>query len=225
MMSWLPKNISTFGGDIDHLFAVVYYIVGAWFIAAEALLFWFMLRYRRRRGEQAAYVRGDRVGQLAWVLVPSVIVLGLDLMIDGWSAPVWARIKQHLPSDGMQVIAQAKQFNWSFIYPGPDGKLETADDVKIDNELHVPVNENVTVLLRSEDVMHSFFIPTARLKQDVLPGRTIKAWFNATETGRYELPCAELCGFGHYTMRGFLDVHTPEDYKAWAAKTLAPPAQ
>ena len=93
------------------------------------------------------------------------------------------------------------------------------DDVELGNELHVPVNQNILVDLTSKDVLHSFFLPVVRLKQDVVPGRTIRAWFNATVPGRYELPCAELCGFGHYTMRGFLIVHSPEDYAKWVAET------
>ena len=229
MLSWFPQNISTFGGDIDQVFTLIYRIVGVWFLAAEGMLIYFVLRYRRRPGRAAAYVRGDRWGQLAWVLVPAVVVLALDLSIDSVSAPAWARIKERLPATGMDVIVTAKQFNWRFTYPGPDGRLETPDDVTVDNELHVQAGENVRFALRSEDVLHSFFIPAVRLKQDIIPGRTIKGWFNVepahagTTSTTYELPCAELCGFGHYTMRGFLVVHTPDDWKKWAAEHLAPP--
>jgi cytochrome c oxidase subunit 2 len=221
MMSWLPANISTFGGDIDRVFATIYYVVGAWFIAAELLLLWFVLRYRRRPGVRAAYVRGESWSQLAWVLVPAAVVFGLDLWLDGLGAPVWAKIKEHQPAGGVEVGVVGKQFNWAFKYPGADDKLGTADDFSMDNELHVPVGENVHFTLTSEDVLHSFFIPTVRLKQDVVPGRAIKGWFNATVPGRYELPCAELCGFGHYTMRGFLEVHTPDQYKQWVADRIA----
>lgn len=222
MTDWFPQNVSTYGADVDGVFGMIFWIVGAWFVAAEVALLWFVVRYRRRRGQPAAYVRGDTRAQLAWVLVPAAVVLALDLAIDAASAPVWARIKEHIPTDATTVAATAKQFNWEFVYPGPDGRLETADDVTIDNELHVPAGRDVRVRLRSSDVIHSFFIPVARLKQDVLPGRTIDAWFNVTVPGRYELPCAELCGFGHYTMRGFLVVHAPDDFRAWEASHLAP---
>jgi len=222
MTHWFPENVSTFGADIDGVFTMIAWIVGAWFVAAEAALLWFVVRYRRRRGQPAAYVRGERRAELAWVLVPAAVVLALDLAIDAASGPAWARIKQRMPPDAMTVNATAKQFNWEFGYPGPDGELDTADDVVLDNELHVPAGRDVLVRLRSKDVIHSFFIPVARLKQDVLPGRTIPAWFNVTVPGRYELPCAELCGFGHYTMRGFLVVHTPDDYRAWEAENLSP---
>jgi cytochrome c oxidase subunit 2 len=94
----------------------------------------------------------------------------------------------------------------------------------MDNELHVPVNAVVRVALRSRDVIHSFFIPVFRLKQDVLPGREIWAWFEATKTGRWEIPCAELCGFGHSGMKGWVTVHTPEEYDAWSKEQWPSPA-
>lgn len=215
MQRWFPQNISTFGGDIDGVFSLIYYIVGFWFLLTEGALIYFILRYRRRAGQPARYVRGDRWSELAWVLVPATIVLALDLGIDMVSGPVWARIKEHAPPGGVEVLVTAKQFNWNFTYPGPDGKLGTADDTTIENELHVPVGQNVHLTWQSKDVIHSFFIPNVRLKQDVLPGRTIRGWFNATTTGKYEIACAELCGFGHYNMRGFLIVHDADDYQRW----------
>lgn len=222
MSAWFPQNISTYGADIDRLFLVVYYIVGAWFVAAELLLLYFILRYRRREGRRAAYVRGETWTQLAWVLVPAAVVLGLDLAIDSMSTPVWSRIKEQRPADGLVIRGTAKQFTWSFTYSGPDGQFETADDQEIENELHVPVGANVFVDFRSKDVIHSFFVPTLRLKQDIVPGRTTRVWFNATAPGRYEISCAELCGFGHYKMRGFLVVHDAADYARWRAETWAP---
>jgi len=215
MLSWLPENISTYGGDIDAVFSLIYYIVGAWFIAAELLFFYFIIRYRRRAGVGGAYVKGDSLGQIAWVLVPAAIVLSLDLYIDARSHPAWATVKEHFPADALRLGGTAKQFNWAFTYPGRDGELGTDDDFTLDNELHVPVGKNVHVSIDSKDVIHSFFIPVVRVKQDVLPGRTTNVWFNAQKTGRYELPCAELCGFGHYTMRGFLVVHEPDEYQRW----------
>jgi cytochrome c oxidase subunit 2 len=214
-MRWFPENISTYGADIDAVFWLIFYIVGFWFLLAEGLLFFFVLRYRRRPGQAATYVRGDRWSELAWVLVPGVIVLMLDLAIDSAGGAAWARVKEQMPPGGVEVRVVAKQFNWGFEYPGPDGKFDTADDLGIDNELHVPVGQNVRVTLQSKDVIHSFFIPTVRLKQDILPGRTIRAWFNATKPGEYEIPCAELCGFGHSGMLGMLIVHTAEDYDRW----------
>ena len=152
---------------------------------------------------------------LMMLLVPAVIVLVLDLGIDVAGGPVWARVKEEAPPGGVQVRVTAKQFNWEVHYPGPDGVFDTPDDLTLENELHVPVRQNGHLTLQSQDVIHSFFLPNVRLKQDILPGRTIPAWFNAIKPGRYELACAELCGFGHYNMRGFLTVHTAADYQRW----------
>src|SRR5207245_28946 len=132
------------------------------------------------------------------------------------SRKTWADIKQHIPPSDMVIQVTAKQFNWEVAYPGPDGKFDTDDDVVMDNDVHVPVNKTIRVLLKSRDVIHSFFIPSARFKQDAVPGHSIPTWFKITRTGKYEIPCAELCGFGHSGMRGWLYVQTPEDYEAWA---------
>ena len=126
---------------------------------------------------------------------------------------------QTQPPADVEVRVTGKQFNWEVLYPGPDGKFDTEDDYLIDNEVHVPVDSVVHVHLRSKDVIHSFFVPVLRLKQDALPGRTITAWFEATQTGTYEIPCAELCGFGHSGMLGFLYVHGPDEYSAWVEET------
>lgn len=215
MLPWFPENISTYGGNIDSVFSLIYYIVGFWFLLTEGALIYFILRYRRRSGRSAAYVRGERWSELAWVLVPAAIVLALDLGIDTAGSRVWAHVKEQQPAGGVDVLVTGKQFNWNFTYPGPDGKLGTADDVTLENELHVPAGQNVHLTFQSKDVVHSFFLPNVRLKQDVLPGRTIQGWFNATKPGRYEIACAELCGFGHYNMRGFLIVHDGADYERW----------
>jgi cytochrome c oxidase subunit 2 len=217
MHRWFPENVSTYGGDIDSLFTLIYVIVGFWFVLTEGALIYFIFRYRRRPGRSAAYVRGDRWSELAWILVPAAIVLVLDLGIDLAGGRAWARVKLEFPTPDVELRVTAKQFNWGVTYPGPDGRFDTADDQTLENALHVPVGKNVEVTLESKDVIHSFFLPNLRLKQDVVPGRKIKAWFNATKPGDYELACAELCGFGHHTMRGVLTVHSDESYRQWVA--------
>jgi cytochrome c oxidase subunit 2 len=137
------------------------------------------------------------------------------------SVNTWANLKNTVPPSDFAIQVTAKQFNWEVAYPGPDGKLGTEDDIKFDNDLHVPVNKVVQVHLGSNDVIHSFFIPNLRFKQDMVPGRTVTGWFEATKAGRYELPCAELCGFGHSGMKGWLHVHSADDYAKWAAENLA----
>ncbi len=215
MSDWFPKNISTFGGDIDFVFYLIFYIVGFWFLLTEGAIVYFIIRYRRREGSRASYVEGERWGQVAWILIPAAVVLVLDLGIDFAGARAYDSVKGDLPAGDVTVQVSGKQFNWDITYPGPDGMFGTADDLKLENELHVPVGKVVHVILKSEDVIHSFFVPVLRLKQDVLPGREITAWFKATEAGRYEIACAELCGYAHYTMRGFLTVHPVGNYAAW----------
>ncbi len=221
-LRWLPENVSTFGGDIDALFAIIFRGTAIWFFVTIGALLLFAVRFRRREGIRAKYVRGDSLREAAWILVPVLVVLALDLWLDFRGAPVWARVKLEMPPSDVQLQVTAKQFNWEVVYPGPDGKFGTEDDRQIDNELHVPVNTPVRVALKSKDVLHSFFLPNLRLKQDIIPGRTIPAWFEVTRPGRYELACAELCGFGHSGMLGWLYVHTPEEYRAWQREQWPP---
>ncbi len=215
MSSWFPENVSTFGGDIDSLFYLILYITGAWFILTEGLIVFFLIRYRRRQGSKAAYLPGESLRQASWILVPCVAVLILDLWLDFRGADVWAKIKRQVPPSDLVIQITGKQFNWEIVYPGPDRKFGTEDDLQIDNELHVPVGKVVHVVLKSKDVIHSFFLPHLRLKQDAVPGREIQAWFEATKPGQFEMPCAELCGFGHSGMNGQLIVQPQEEYEKW----------
>lgn len=215
-MNWsfipLPENVSTFGGDIDWLFWVVHYIVVFTFFAVQIALVAFLVMYRKQPGRRAVYTHGNTALEIAWTIVPSMILVVLALI----SRSSWAHIKQHRPPSDFHVRVTAKQFNWELTYPGPDAKFDTEDDVTMDNDMHVPVNKVVNLHLRSKDVIHSFFIPSLRFKQDLVPGHEIPAWFEATKAGKYEIPCAELCGFGHSGMKGWLFVDAPEAYAAWA---------
>ena len=211
-MSWLPENVSTYGGEIDYLFYVIYYITGATFILVTVAMIAFLIKYRRREGRRAIYSHGNTTLEIIWTVVPAIILIVLSFM----SQSTWAKIKAHVPPSDFKVRVTAKQFNWEIVYPGPDGQFGTADDLSLENQLHVPVGKVVHVVLASKDVIHSFFLPNLRLKQDTVPGREILAWFEATKPGQYEMPCAELCGFGHSGMKGWLYVHTPEDYAKWA---------
>jgi cytochrome c oxidase subunit 2 len=215
MLRWLPENVSTYGADIDALLSLIYSLTLFWFVLTIGLIVVFLFRHRGRQGRRAAYVKGDRLAEAAWILVPAVIVLVLDLWIDHRGADAWAKVKGRIPPTDFRVQVTGKQYNWEIVYPGPDGKFGTADDLKLDNELHVPVNRVVHGTLKSKDVIHNFFLPNLRFKQDVLPGRDTPFWFQVTKPGKYPMPCAELCGFGHSGMNGWLYVHTPEDYDKW----------
>jgi cytochrome c oxidase subunit 2 len=149
--------------------------------------------------------------EIVWTIIPALIMVVLTVL----SVPTWARIKIQIPETDLKIKVLAKQFNWEVHYPGPDGKLGTEDDIKFDNEIHVPVAKPVELVLASKDVIHSFFLPNLRFKQDTVPGRAIDGWFQANKPGKYEIPCAELCGFGHSGMKGWLYVLSPDDYQKW----------
>jgi cytochrome c oxidase subunit II len=215
MLRWLPEDVSTYGGEIDSLFYIIYYITGAAFIIVTVSMIVFLIMYRQREGRRATYTHGNTALEITWTVIPAVILVVLSFM----SVSTWGKVKAHAPPSDFEVHVTAKQFNWEILYPGPDGKLETADDVLIENDMHVPVNKVVRIILKSKDVIHSFFVPNLRLKQDAVPGRDILVWFEATKPGKYELPCAELCGFGHSGMKGWLYVDTPEEYEKWVKET------
>jgi cytochrome c oxidase subunit 2 len=217
-LDWLPENVSTYGADVDGVIALIWYTTVVWFLLTFGTLGAFLILYRRRRGRPAAHVRGERLREAAWVLVPVAVVLVLDLWLDVRGAPVWARVKIDRPAAELTLQVTGRQFNWEVVYPGPDGRFGTADDRQLIDELHVPVNRPVRVVLRSKDVVHSFFLPNFRLKQDAVPGRDIEGWFEATKTGTYELSCAMLCGLGHSGMKAYLHVHPPEAWERWVAE-------
>jgi cytochrome c oxidase subunit 2 len=208
---WLPENVSTYGADIDNLFHLIYWITMITWVLVQVLMVVFLVMYRHRPGRRATYTHGNTSLEIAWTIVPTLIVIWLGIR----SVETWNRVKIDLPETKHVVGVVAKQFNWEMVYPGPDGEFATEDDKTIENDLRVPVNTPIRVRLSSKDVIHSFFLPNLRMKQDVVPGRTIEAWFEATKPGKYEIPCAELCGFGHSGMLGFLTVYTPEEYEAW----------
>ena len=214
---WLPENVSTYGRDIDWLFHLIYYITGITAILVFATMIIFLVMYKDRPGRRARYTHGNTTLEIVWTVIPSLILVILTFL----SVPAWSKIKMQAPPPSDFVVqVTAKQFNWQITYPGPDGKFGTEDDKTLLDEMHVPVNKIVHVNLKSQDVIHSFFVPQFRMKQDAVPGREIMQWFEATKPGKYELPCAELCGFGHSGMRGWIYVHTPADYQKWAAENL-----
>lgn len=218
--SWmLPEQFSTFGGDVDAIYYVILWVTGIIFVVTEVLLIYFVVRYRHKEGRKATFDHGSTKMEIAWTLIPLVIVIWLGVASKG----VWDRIKSEVPDDAMEVIVTAKQFEWTVTYPGADGALGTGDDFDLTNALHAPEDRAVLVYLRSEDVLHSFFLPELRVKQDAVPGQEIRVWFEAVQPGDYTLGCAELCGIGHTTMNGTLTVHTQADYDAWVTSQAQQP--
>ena len=218
MLKYLPEDVSTFGPKVDQMFYLIYYITGVTFVLVMVTLLAFIFMYRHQDGRRATYTHGNSTLEIIWTIVPALILVMLGLM----SKTRWDEIKRNIPAGDVHVWVTAKQFNWEITYPGPDNKFGTADDLQIDNDLHVPVNKIVHITLRSKDVIHSFFLPNVRLKQDALPGREIPAWFEVTKPGEYEIPCAELCGFGHSGMEGSLIVHDAAGYEKWVKDKWPP---
>ena len=216
----LIENVSTFGPEVDLMFLVVLIVTGVAFFLVEGILIYFLIRYRHREGQRAFYTHGNRRIEILWTVIPGIMLFGLAVYQYG----AWTRIKIDRPDESEAVVLQlmSNQFEWFATYPGPDGQFDTDDDIEAPiNIIHVPVNQPVVIRLGSVDVLHSFFVPVLRLKQDAVPGTIIRVWFEATKPGEYEIVCAELCGLGHYRMRGFLTVESDADFQAWLAEMAA----
>jgi cytochrome c oxidase subunit 2 len=210
---WLPKDVSAHGKDIDSLFYFILALTGIVFIATEMLLFWFVWKYdAAARGDQkATYIHGSHTLEVIWTIIPAVLMLFLAI----YQMNAWADMKMRRPVMKPTVEVVARQFEWRLRYPGRDGDLGTPDDLFLVNDLHVPADEDILIQLKSMDVLHSFFLPNLRVKQDAVPGMKIPVWFKATELGQYDLVCAELCGWGHYKMKGRITIESREDFDAW----------
>lgn len=214
------ESVSTFGGRVDSLFWLVLIVSGVAFLLTEGTLIYFLFRYRRRDGNKARYIHGNRRLEIAWTIIPGLLFFGLAVYQTG----TWRHIRQELPlqSESLVISVEAEQFEWYATYAGPDGKFGTEDDIEAPvNVIHVPVNQKVIVQLASRDVLHSFFVPALRVKLDVVPGQTIPVWFEVTKPGEYEVACAELCGLGHYRMRAFLHAESEADFEAWLEEIAA----
>lgn len=215
MLRLLPPDVSTFGHDVDQLFLLIAILTGVGFVVAEAALVYALIRYRAGRQPRAAYVRGRGWRQLRWVIIPLVLLIGADTLIDVRTHAVWAATKESMPAADLTVRVVGQQFLWTFTYPGRDGRFDTPGHFTVANELHVPVDQTVVFDLEARDVLHSFSIPALRLKQDAVPGRTIRGWFKALTPGTYGIACSQICGVAHATMGGRLVVQTRADYDQW----------
>jgi cytochrome c oxidase subunit 2 len=235
---WLPKDISQHGPVIDHLFYFILWLTGVVFVITEVALFWFMWRYDSHgRSNPVKFTHGSHTLEIVWTIVPAAVLLFIAI----YQMNAWAESKMRNPAAGPDGIlgtaddipalleVTARQFEWRLRYPVPeeirkqalgkdsqwDSTKDPIKDLFVVNELHLPVNEEIILDLKSADVLHSFFLPNARVKQDAVPGMKIPVWFRATETGSYDLVCAELCGWGHYKMKGRLTVESREDFNKW----------
>jgi cytochrome c oxidase subunit 2 len=220
MLLNLPRA-ATFAGEIDGLIVLVTWLVGVWFVATQIMFFWLMWRFRAGANPKSQYVTGKEPHLKRWINIPHMLILVCDVIIIIAAVRVWVRVKQTLPpaDDTVRIVGQ--QWTWAFQHSGSDGALDTADDVWTSDTLHVAEGKTYHFLLESKDVLHSFFVPVFRLKQDAIPGRTITGWFKPTRTGTYDILCAEICGIGHGIMGGRVVIASPEQHAAWVQQHSA----
>jgi cytochrome c oxidase subunit 2 len=213
---------STYAHSIDHLFILIAVIVGFWLIAAETIMFALIFKFRAKDGRPTQYITGEEKHLKRWISIPHFLVILCDIVIIIAAITVWYNIKQVMPPADVTVRVIGQQWAWSFQQPGPDGVLDTADDIRTVGEMHVVVNTTYHFELMSRDVVHSFAIPAFRLKQDALPGRTISGWFRPNRVGTYDIQCTQMCGIGHAMMAGRIIVETPQDHAAWLSRNSDP---
>ncbi len=237
---WLPAGASAAAAGIDHYFTTTYILMGIVFVAAQISLGALVWIYRDRGSSSGKvdYSHGNTRLEIVWTLLTTVLFVGLNLA----SSSIWASERfRAAEANSVRVEVTGMQFAWYFRYPGPDGKfgatnpeledasaggeaalgldtkdLASKDDV-VTGTMVVPVNREIEVILRAHDVIHSFFIPSMRFKQDAVPGLAIHMHFTPIQTGDYEILCAELCGLGHYKMHGMLKVVSQDEYDKWLA--------
>jgi len=218
MISHYLEQASSFAGSIDNLFLLVLVSVGFWFLLAEAVFFYLIFRYRAKEGVRAEYITGELKSEKRWITIPHLLVLVFDVIIIIGAVRVWVDVKIDLPEADQTVRIVSQQWAWSFVHPGADGSLGTADDIKTVDELHVEVGKTYHFKLESRDVLHSFSVPVFRLKQDAVPGRVITGWFKPIKTGTHDIQCTEICGIGHGLMPGRIVIESPEQHAAWVAQ-------
>ena len=209
---------STYAADIDFLIILVLVVVGIWFLAAEYIFVYFILKYRAKPGRKADYITGKEKHLKRWITIPHFMVLAFDVVIVVVSFQVWHKIKMDLPENPDAVLRiTGQQWAWTFQHPGLDGELDTADDIFTVDELHVENEKTYHFKLEATDVLHSFSVPVWRLKQDAIPGRSITGWFQPTLAGEFDVQCAEICGFGHGVMSARVMVEDAEQHASWLA--------
>jgi cytochrome c oxidase subunit 2 len=218
LLERLVPQASTYARHLDWLFEGIFWVVGFWFVLTVIMFFWLMFRFRKREGVAAEYYDGSEWKLKRWVTIPHLLVLVCDIFIIVGAVKVWYEIKQFLPPAQQTVRVISQQWAWTFVHPGADGQIDTADDIASVDELHVQMGVTYHFKLESRDVLHSFSIPVFRLKQDAIPGRVITGWFEPTKTGTYDLQCTEICGIGHGLMGAKIVIETPEAHAAWVAE-------
>lgn len=222
MLEIFLERASTFAGDYDHLFDLVFWIVTLWFVAAETLFFFFLFRFRAKEGQKALYISGTEKHQKKWIAIPHYLVLLFDVVIIAGAMSVWHKVKITLPEPDVTIGIIGQQWAWTFVHPGTDNILGTDDDIAMIDQLHVVENKVYHFKLEATDVIHSFSVPVFRLKQDAIPGRIITGWFGTNDVkGEYDIQCAEICGIGHGIMAARIHIKTEYEHEQWLAEQYA----
>lgn len=222
-------------GTLDTLYYVILAVTGIAFVIVQFLLGLYVWKYPDRPGAEGSYWHASHKMEYGWTLGTAVILVPIVLS----GLRLWNGVHAAPPDDAFEVEVVGAQFQWDMRYAGADGtfgavrpeliSLENPlgidpedpasdDDFVLTNQLVLPVDRPALIRLRSKDVQHSFFLPNFRVKQDLVPGMNIHTWFVPTKVGQYEIACAELCGLGHYRMRGFLEVKSSEDFESWLSE-------
>jgi cytochrome c oxidase subunit 2 len=199
-----PDQASTFSREVDSLYTFLILLTGTVSVAVFVTIFYFAVRFRRRPDNELAQdYEPPKALEVAWIAIPSMIFM----VIFVWAAWLYFHIAR-VPDNALDVYATGKQWMWKFQQPSGQREINT---------LHVPVGRPVKITMASEDVIHSLYFPAFRTKMDVLPSRYRTMWFQATQTGRYHIFCAEYCGTLHSGMIGWVEVMSPSDYQRWLA--------
>ena len=247
----MPPNASAEGYQIDHIIEFSHWFMGVLFVGWLTFFIFVLWRFRQKRNPVASH-EGVTSG-ISTHLEFAVVLIDALLLI-GFAIPLWAKRVNQIPDEKESILVHVigQQFNWNFHLPGPDGTFgrreldlvsnsnpvgldssdpAARDDLVVLGELHVPVDRDVIMDLSSKDVIHNFDIPGMRMAQDAIPGQVIPIWFKPVKTGTFEVVCGQLCGLGHYAMKGTVVVDTPDDYQAWLKERVelsgnqsAPPA-
>src|SRR5271170_3261757 len=196
-----PVRASAGAGNVDALYVFLVALSAFMCLAIFTMILVCATQYRRRRGVEAEQIEGSSALEITWSIIP----LGIFMVIFTWGAVIY--FHERTPTQGAtEVYVVAKQWMWKLQHQGGQREI---------NELHIPVGRDVKMIMTSQDVIHSFYVPAFRIKQDVLPGRYTTAWFRATKPGVYHLFCAEYCGTQHSGMIGQVVVMEPAQYQAW----------
>lgn len=213
---WLPKQSSTLASGVDDAWAFAYWLAVIFFVGILTALITFVVKYRRKTDHDVtSMVDHSTLIEITWTVIPSLLCVGLFLM--GFKGYIEASVA---PANAMEIQVTAQKWSWGFTYP---------NGVQATNELRVPLNKPVKLIMSSTDVLHSFYVPEFRIKQDVVPGNYTTLWFQATEPGEKQVFCTQYCGMDHSNMLAKIIVMPEQEYKQWldagdADKNLTPVA-